>query len=86
MCDLLLSVDPYVVQVTGRVVRLYQYYARNVDPEDDDFLKYIADYLARNEIADPKAISYLQLYDRIKAGVREYLHERVQQSESEREG
>jgi uncharacterized protein (DUF927 family) len=77
--------DPYVAHVAARVVRMFQSYTQKIDPENESFLIFITDYLERNHVKDPKAIPYVQLYDQIKKGIREYLQNRETHTRSEKE-
>lgn len=74
MCPELSKFDPYLAQVSGRIVRMFQRYAQNIDPEDEGFLTFISDHLAQNSVKDPRMIPYSELYKQIKEGIREYLH------------
>ena len=66
--------DSYIAQATARIVRMFQRYAHNIDPESEHFLSFITQYLAEGGAKNPKAIPYSELYKRIKDGIREYLH------------
>ncbi len=81
MCHELPKIDPYVTQVSKRVVGKFELYAQNIDPEDEDFITFISEYLMRNNVKDPRAIPYLQLYRQIREGIREYLRQRGIQTE-----
>jgi hypothetical protein len=64
----------YVARVSGRIVRMFQRYARNIDPESGHFLAFITEYLAGRNVKNPEAMPYSELYRHIKNGIREYLH------------
>lgn len=70
------EIDPYVKHVSERVVRMFQRYAQDIDPEEKEFLRFISEHLKVNNVKDPKAISYAQLYKYIKEGIREFLRTR----------
>ena len=65
--------DSRVAHVSGRVVRMFQRYAHNIDPGSRDFLAFITQYLAGRNVKNPEAIAYSELYKHIKDGIREYL-------------
>ena len=75
MCLRLVESDSDLAHVSGRVVRVFQRYAQNINPEDKVFLSFIIDYLAQKNIRDPKAIPYSELYGHVKDGIREYLRQ-----------
>ena len=65
--------DSYIAQATARIVRMFQRYAQNIDPESEHFLAFITQYLAERDVKNPKAIPYSELYKHIKNGIQEYL-------------
>jgi len=71
----------YIAQTSARIVRMFQLYAKNIDPESEPFLTFITQYLAEKNMKDPRAIPYPELYKHIKDGIRAYLRE----SESDKE-
>jgi hypothetical protein len=54
---------------------MFQRYASSIDPGNEDFLTFISNYLAERNVTDPRAIPYSQLYNHIKQGIRDYLHQ-----------
>lgn len=76
MCLQLAQGEPsYVAQISARVVRMFQRYAWNIDPESEPFLTFINQYLAERNVNDPRAIPYTQLYMHIKDAIQAYLRE-----------
>jgi hypothetical protein len=65
----------YVARVAQRIVRMFQHYQQNIDPEDERFIGFIAQYLRDRNVRDPKAMKYSKLYGFIKEGIRAYLKE-----------
>jgi len=65
--------DAYLVHVAGRIIRMFQYYAENVDPASREFQEYITKYLKEKTSTNAAALPYSQLYKLIKQGVEEYL-------------
>jgi hypothetical protein len=63
----------YIAQASARIVRMFQRYAWNVDPESEHFLAFITQYLVERNVKNPTAIPYSELYKHIKNGIREYL-------------
>jgi len=63
----------YVAVVTARIVRMFQRYAQNIDPEDERFIAYISHYLIEKGVKDPKTLVYSDLYKLIKEGIRQYV-------------
>jgi len=68
----------YVAQISGRIVRMFERYAQNIDPESEPSLTFITQYLAERNVKDPRAIPYHELYRHIKDAIQAYL----KQSES----
>jgi len=71
--------DSYLANVSARIVRTFQRYAQNIDPDDESFLTFISNYLSEKRVEDPKLLPYSQLYKLIRDGIREYL--RLQEQE-----
>ena len=65
----------YAAQVSARVVRMFQRYAQNINPEDERFLAFIDQYLASKNIKDPRGTPYAELYKHIKEGIQQYLRQ-----------
>ena len=69
------SEDEYVTQVASRIVRMFQHYQQNIDPQDERFVGFIAQYLRDRDVRASKAMKYFELYRLIKEGIRAYLNE-----------
>jgi hypothetical protein len=63
----------YVFQTSSRIVRMFEMYARNINPEEERFQAFISKYIADKGITNIRAVPYVQLYTLIKEGIREYL-------------
>jgi hypothetical protein len=63
----------YLANVSARVVRTFQGYAQNIEPDDKSFLAYVANYLAERHVEDPRLLPYSQLYKLVKSAIHEYL-------------
>jgi hypothetical protein len=63
----------YLARVSERIVRMYERYIQNVNPDDERFKSFMSDYVAQRGVKDPQAVSYSELYRIIKEGIREYL-------------
>lgn len=70
------QIDPYIAQVSKRIVEMFERYSENIDPEGEDFLLFVSKYLANKDAKEPKTIPYSQLYGHIKEAIREYLREK----------
>jgi hypothetical protein len=66
--------DTYLRHVSTRVVRMFELYSRNIDPEDTEFQTYIQRYISAKDPRKPESIQYSELYKMIKEGIREYIH------------
>lgn len=64
-----------LARVAGRIVGMFERYIRNIDPEDQDFLKFLAEHLASRNV-DPSAIPHSELYKYVKEGIRKYLQKK----------
>jgi hypothetical protein len=65
--------DAYLHHAAARIVRTFELYARNIDPDDADFQAFIRHYVSTKETKNPESIPYLELYKIIREGIREYL-------------
>jgi len=70
-----------LAHLIARVVRMFERYAKNIDPYDEQFLEFISQYLRSQEVNDPKALPFSRLYEIIKGGIREYLGQQESKSE-----
>ena len=59
--------------MAARIVRMFELYARNIDPYDAEFQAFIKRYLSLKERRNPESIPYPELYKIIRDGIREYL-------------
>jgi hypothetical protein len=71
----LVKESPRVVRTARRIVLMFQFYKQNIDLDDETFLKFVSNYLEKNEV-DADNISYDELYARIRIAIREFLHVR----------
>lgn len=67
----------YIARVTARIVRMFQHYVQNIDPDEPQFINFITQHLRDADVKDPKALRYSELYKLIREGIRAYLGERV---------
>jgi hypothetical protein len=72
------SDSEYVLQISSRIVRMFEMYARNIDPQGEEFRGFISKYIADKGITDIHAVPYVELYRLIRRGIREYL--RIQET------
>lgn len=77
-----MSQSDYVAWVSARVVRTFQYYAQNIDPQDEGFKAFISNYLAKKHVEDARKIPYSEVYKIIRAGIREYLAQKSPKDQS----
>jgi len=52
---------------------MFEFYTRNIDPDDPGFQTYIKQYVSTRDSRSPNTIPYSDLYRMIKEGIREYL-------------
>jgi hypothetical protein len=52
---------------------MFEFYARNINPDDPDFQAFIEHYLMAKDNRSPAAIPYSQLYATIKEALGEYI-------------
>ena len=67
--------DAYLNHVSSRIVRMFELYVGNIDPDDPDFQAFIQHYVAAKDDRNPATIPYSQLYAIIKEAIREYIRE-----------
>ena len=65
--------DLYLDRVSARIVRMFELYSANINPDDHSFQGFIRNYVASKEPKDPQTIPYSQLYKLIKEGIQEYI-------------
>jgi len=63
----------YVVNVTRRIVRMFERYAENIDPNDEKFLAFVSNFLVENGVKNAEDVPYVQLYLLIQKAIRNYL-------------
>lgn len=54
---------------------MFERYAQNIDPNDEQFLTYVSERLKEKGLTDPKSVPYLELYKQVKDAIREYLRQ-----------
>lgn len=59
--------------MSTRIVRMFEFYSRNINPDDADFQTYIRQYVSTKDSRSPGSIPYSELYTMIKEGIREYI-------------
>jgi hypothetical protein len=71
--------------VSARIVRMFEFYSHNIDPDDAVFQSYIKEYVSTRDSRSPNAIPYSDLYKMIKQGIREYIQKtRREQNEDQK--
>ncbi|MGO9644739.1 MAG: hypothetical protein ACLPY5_08340 [Candidatus Bathyarchaeia archaeon] len=63
----------YVVNVTRRIVRMFERYAENTDPSDEKFLGFVSDFLVENGVKNAEDVPYAELYLLIQKAIRNFL-------------
>jgi len=66
-------VSAYVTNVTRRIVRMFERYAENIDPDDEKFQGYVSNFLEENGVKDPEDLGYAELYLLIQRAIRNFL-------------
>jgi len=64
----------YLVQASARIVRMFELYSANINPDDPKFQEFIRKYVASKQ-KDPQTIPYSQLYKIVKEAIREYINQ-----------
>jgi len=67
--------DAYIRHVSKRIVRMFEFYSRSVNPDDPKFQTYIKWYISTKDSRSPDSVPYSELYKMVKEGIREYIHE-----------
>jgi hypothetical protein len=67
--------SPHVANVTRRIVRMFELYSEKIDPEDENFMHFVSDFLAKNSPQTPETLPYSELYLLIQKAIREFLKE-----------
>ncbi len=63
----------YLAQVASRIVRTFEMYVRNIDPDDEGFKAFVSNYLEEKGMRNPETVQYSELYKTIKGSIREYM-------------
>ena len=67
--------EAYLHHVTARIVRMFELYAHNIDPDESAFQEFIKNYVAAKDSRAAESMPYSQLYALIQEAIREYLHQ-----------
>lgn len=74
MCPHLSASDSeYLARVSSRIVRMFERYIRNTNPEEERFQVFLSNYIAEKGVKEIQVLPYSELYKVIKEGIREYL-------------
>ena len=68
--------DSYLDQVSARIVRMFELYSANINPDDPNFQEFIRNYVTGKEQKDPQSVPYSHLYKMVREGIREYMNQR----------
>jgi flavoprotein len=68
-----MSDSTYLSKVSDRIVRMFELYARKIDPEDTRFQEFISNYVAAKGVKNPEAVTYAELYKIVQGGIREFI-------------
>ena len=58
-----------------RIVRMFQFYQENINPEDEVFLEYVSNYL-KQDANNPDSLPYHELYAKMRSAIREFIKTR----------
>jgi archaellum biogenesis protein FlaJ (TadC family) len=67
--------ESYLRRVSARIVRMFEFYIRNIDPDDEHFQTFIKNYVSK-ESKEPQTLLYSVLYKIIQEGIRQYISEK----------
>jgi hypothetical protein len=85
MCARLPVTDSeYLARVSSRIVRMFERYIRNINPEEEGFQAFLSNYPAEKNVKDIQVLPYSELYMVIKEGIREYLRKQESSPRSEK--
>jgi len=85
MCARLSVTDSeYLARVSSRIVRMFERYIRNINPEEVRFQVFLSNYIAEKGVKDIQVLPYSELYKVIKEGIREYLRKQEPRPRSEK--
>lgn len=59
--------------MTARIVRMFEHYSANINPEDPSFQEFIRKYVAKKEQKDAQTVAYSELYKIVREGIQEYM-------------
>ena len=79
-----MSDSEYLARVSSRIIRMFESYIRNINPEEERFQAFISNYIAEKGVKDIQALPYADLYIIIKEGIREYLRKQEPRPRSEK--
>ncbi|MGA2789894.1 MAG: hypothetical protein ABSF00_03890 [Candidatus Bathyarchaeia archaeon] len=74
----------YLARVSSRIVRMFERYICNIDPEEERFQAFLSNYIAEKGVKDIQALPYSELYKVIKEGIRKYLPKQEPRPRSEK--
>jgi hypothetical protein len=52
---------------------MFERYAQDINPNDEQFLTYVSDRLKERGSTDPESVRYSELYKQVKGAIQEYL-------------
>jgi hypothetical protein len=70
-----MSESSYLSKVSDRIVRMFELYARKIDPEDSRFQEFISNYVAAKGVKNPETVAYVELYKIVQGGIREFIRQ-----------
>lgn len=59
---------------------MFERYAQDINPNDEQFLTYVSDRLKERGFTDPQSVKYSELYKQIKDAIQEYLRQEKRSS------
>jgi len=65
--------DSYLNKVSSRIVRMFELYTREINPEDQRFQEFISNYVATKGVKNPETVTYSELYKIVQNGIREFI-------------
>ena len=63
----------YVANATRRIVRMFEHYAENINPDDEKFQAYVSNFLVENGVKNPEDLPYAEVYLAIQKAIRNFL-------------
>jgi len=55
---------------------MFEFYIRNIDPDDEHFQAFIRNYVSTKEFKDPQTLPYSVLYKILQEGIRQYISQK----------